>query len=297
MLRQNLAGVRGEASRLTHASSVLSSGMTVIGRTIRDGLLVAASGRDLRSKLRLAFDQVLYRFLKIAWLPPRLRRARFRDGAEISYRLRRGDIMAIREIWADEIYRLPFGLAPRHVIDLGANIGAASLWFLQRFSCETIVAVEPDVENVALLRRNVARTGGVVQVIEAAVGPRDGVARFERGTEPNLGRVGASGPEVRMVSVATLLDLLPEGARAGLVKIDIEGGEEALLSGPLGWLDRVDAIIIEFHPTVTCQRDLIARVERRGFRFVPGGSLEGYDYPVFVRPGLVPRVTRSLPVA
>jgi hypothetical protein len=113
------------------------------------------------------------------------------------------------------------------------------------------------------------------------------LALFEAGPEPNLGRLGPSGIEVPMVSMATLLERLSAGARAGLVKLDIEGGEESLLAGPLDWLEDVDAIVAEFHPTLVDPEPLVARIEEHGFRFVPGGTVEGHEYDVFVRSDVI----------
>jgi hypothetical protein len=41
----------------------------------------------------------------------RERRIRVRGGIELNYRLNRGDMQSIREVWMDECYRLPFELA------------------------------------------------------------------------------------------------------------------------------------------------------------------------------------------
>ncbi len=35
-----------------------------------------------------------------------------------------------------------------------------------------------------------------------------------------------------------------------LLKMDIEGGEQALLTGDTAWLSSVNAIVAEFHPSV-----------------------------------------------
>jgi len=269
--------------------------MGLAARTIRDMRRAANSGADTMSRFRLARDQLLYRVLRLVPLPARTRHVRFRGGGEITYRLLRGDILVIREIWTDQSYRLPFGITPRYVIDLGANIGAASAWFAQHHRCDAIVAVEADRENAALLRRNTAPTG-VVTVVEAAVGPVDGIALFERG-QPHLGRIGPSGQPVDMVSIPTLLEHLPPGARAELVKLDIEGGEEALIMGPLEWLERVDAIVVEFHLAVVDPLPLVARVEAHGFRFIRGGTIPGYNHDVFLRPQLIPEGAMHSPSA
>ena len=51
------------------------------------------------------------------------------------------------------------------VLDLGANIGLASLYFRQSWPRASVVAVEPDVDNVKLLRLNASG----VNILHAAI--------------------------------------------------------------------------------------------------------------------------------
>jgi hypothetical protein len=71
-----------------------------------------------------------------------------------------------------------------------------------------------------------------------------------------------------MVDMATVLARLPE-SRIDVLKLDVEGGEEALLSGEVGWLDRVDMIVAELHPHAVDVTAVIARIEAAGFRWEP----------------------------
>jgi hypothetical protein len=82
----------------------------------------------------MAVAPFLLRLARLVPLPGRNRerRIRVRGGIELNYRLNRGDMQSIREVWMDECYRLPFELAPGRLIDLGANIGLTSLWFAHR---------------------------------------------------------------------------------------------------------------------------------------------------------------------
>ena len=73
-------------------------------------------------------------------------------------------------------YALPLGdFAPRHILDLGANVGFASVLFATRWPDAAILAVEPEPRNVGLLERN---TGAYpkINALHAAV---FGVMNFE----------------------------------------------------------------------------------------------------------------------
>jgi propionyl-CoA carboxylase beta chain len=174
----------------------------------------------------------------------RERRIRLRTGVELTYRLNRGDIKLIREVWMYETYRLPISIhSLATIIDLGANIGFTSLYLSHNYGCTSVLAFEPDSSNARLARVNLARNRVPAEVIEAAVGPTDGVARFEAAKDSRLGRIGSTGRSVRMISMASLLSYLPPEDPVDLLKIDIEGGEGPLLNNDRAWLARVRALV------------------------------------------------------
>ena len=157
-----------------------------------------------------------------------------------------------------------------HEDDLGANIGLTSLWLAHRYGSARVIAVEPWPQNARLARLNLERNNVQAEVVEAAIGPRDGQAIFSGGGDSNMGHVGGSdGMPVSMLSMKTLLQHLPDGAEVDLVKMDIEGGEQALLAENVDWLRRVKAIIAEFHPDVIDYPGAIRSIEQQGFRFLP----------------------------
>jgi FkbM family methyltransferase len=199
----------------------------------------------------------------------------------ITYRLNRGDITAIREVWMEESYRPPFDIAPRSLVDLGANIGLVILWYARHYPCEWVVAVEPLPANVRLLRENLRHNGIAADVIEAAVAARDGAASFAPAREFTEGRLGSGGLGVQTVSMESILDRLPVDRDVDLLKIDIEGSERELLRGDPAWLARVHSVIIEFHLDRVDAPPLIRTLERAGFRYVPSdtafaGSMDGF---------------------
>lgn len=257
-----------------------------ISRELAQGLRVSA---DVRSAARFATDVLLYRALQLGDLPTmnRERTITLHGGTELTYRLNRGDIQGVREVWLDQAYRLPFDLPPTVVIDLGANIGLTSLFFAQNYGSDAVVAVEPDSSNARLARANLSRNGVSGEVVEAAVGARDGSARFQVARESNLGRLSGIGPEVPVVSMPSLLARTPDGF-ADLVKVDIEGAEEQVLSGDLGWLDRIGSMIVEFHPDRVDYSRLVGVVEQAGFRYVPANSVWPGSMDCFVRDGWSP---------
>lgn len=237
---------------------------------------------------RLCADILLFRAMRFVRLPHQdeTRTVRMRDGTLLTYRLNRGDIQAIREIWLDEVYMpSPEAAKLRQIVDLGANIGFTSVYLYRRLNAAHVVAVEPDPANVAILRRNLEQNGVRATVIDAAVGPFDGHASFRRDRASNLGRLDEGGDlTVRVVSMPSVIRYLPDARAGTLLKVDIEGGEEQLYTGDLSWLDRFDYLVGELHPERADLERITGLIAMSGLRFRPGRG-SGEPVACWVRPG------------
>jgi len=256
-----------------------------VAHELRGGYRVTA---DPLSFARFAADVFLSRLARKLPLPNRNRdrMIRVKGGVKLHYRLNRGDMQSIREVWIDECYRLPFDLTPDRIVDLGSNIGLTSLWFASRYGCRTVVAVEPSPDNARLTRLNLEQNQVRAEVIEAAVGPRDGTAVFADDVDSNMGHLdsGGAGRQVNVVSMETVLGKLKTGEAVDLVKMDIEGGEGPLLRENLDWMGRVRSIIAEFHPTVIDYPLAIKTIEGQGFRYFPANSASEFaSMDAFIR--------------
>ena len=201
----------------------------------------------------------------------------------------------------EQAYRLPFALRPEIIIDLGANIGLTSVWLAHQYKPTRIIAVEPSPDNARLARLNLSRSNVPSELIEAAVGPHDGTALFQGSGDSNIGRVGTAGA-VPVVSMRTILSRHSPGRAVDLMKMDIKGGEQALLTENTEWLDQIRSIVAEFHPDVVDYGGLIKRLESAGFRYLPAGRgrQHGLLRPrrLLTRPtGLLPPAWRPTPTA
>ena len=166
-----------------------------------------------------------------------------------------------------DLERVPF--EPALIIDCGAHIGLFTLLARAHFPTPRIIAFEPAPENVTFLKEHAREAGGDIEVIEAAVSDRDGVARFLRrmsfAGSLQLDESESPGTyEVRTVDLKKVL----RGKSGGnlLLKLDIEGSEEIVLPAIVDLLPPRCAIFLEVHAGEESWQRATSLLETRGFR-------------------------------
>ena len=172
-------------------------------------------------------------------------------GHEFHLRCKGSDREVFEQVFVQRCYDFKSQMTPKYIVDAGANIGASTLFFADRFPSARIAAIEPSKSNVELLRRN--------------CGALENVTIFERGLyhEPAFLRIKNVGcgrdwafqtepcdeaeSDVEAISVDAVMKV------AGfpyidLLKIDIEGAElEVFSSGFETWINHVNMLVIELH--------------------------------------------------
>jgi FkbM family methyltransferase len=137
------------------------------------------------------------------------------------------------------------------ILDCGANIGAAAVWFAGCYPHARIVAIEPDPANLALLVRNCQ--GLDVEPVAGAISCRRETLYL---TDPGHGEWGyrteehppssPRAPTTEAYPVGHFLRAYPEHVPF-IVKIDIEGGEDRLFRDDTTWIEAFPLLIIELH--------------------------------------------------
>ena len=152
-----------------------------------------------------------------------------------------------------------FGVEPRTILDVGANIGELSIYFARRLPEARVIAFEPAPENLRDFQENLALQHPPLtnlELVAEAVGDRRGTIAFTVGAgdlnttmvEANLERLQA-GRKVSVVEVPcdTLLNLCARLGvdRIDLLKIDTEGGEPRLADSIRALKGRIGAAYVE----------------------------------------------------
>ena len=154
------------------------------------------------------------------------------------------------QIFVREDYRSNFHGVQR-ILDLGANIGMATLYLSHCFPHAEIACVEPSPHNLPLLKRTVALNGIRARVFEGAAGAQAGMLELNISSNPDHTSAFPVDNAIARVSVPVVS--VPEIMRSmswdhiDLLKIDIEGGEKEVLGSNNEWLKQVQIIMGESH--------------------------------------------------
>jgi len=209
-----------------------------------------------------------------------------------------------REIFVDRLYEVETNKAPLRIIDAGANMGMAMLFFkLVAPDCH-VTCFEPDAGNCDLIKANV-RDNGLrdVTVCHAALSDSDGTVTMHANaaligdTAQSLSRTFreslADAPreirtyEVPALSLKPFLD-----DPVDILKLDVEGAEGRVIGSLGDSLRDVACVLMEYHYLRDGNglQDIIGELEAAGHDFrleAPDGlvSREGYTAMLFAHRG------------
>jgi FkbM family methyltransferase len=167
----------------------------------------------------------------------------------VHVRVGTSDAWLYREILLRGQYALDLPFSPRTIVDAGANIGLASIYFARRYPQARVISVEAEASNFELLCRNVGPYPNIVP-IHAALWNRDGVIGVNEPSARTSDKWGfitheGDGARVRAITMWTLMREL-DIESIDLLKVDIEGSEKELFEN-CGWADSLQSLAIELH--------------------------------------------------
>ncbi|NVO31176.1 FkbM family methyltransferase [Hymenobacter lapidiphilus] len=184
-----------------------------------------------------------------------------------------------KELFLTEPYAFAAPTAPvaPRILDAGANIGMAVLYFKRQFPAAHIVAFEPNPEAFRLLARNVAANQlHDVVLHHAALAATAGELPFYYGSD-GASLTGslhphASGIRTVQVPARRLSEVLADTAAFDLLKLDVEGAEVDILAelAQTGHLGHFRQYLIEYHypvgtPESTRLTTTLQAFEQQGF--------------------------------
>ncbi|ROR92331.1 FkbM family methyltransferase [Nocardioides aurantiacus] len=162
-----------------------------------------------------------------------------------------------REVYLSRDYEVPPEVPVHSIVDAGANIGLATLFFRDRHPDARIVCFEPDPRSYACLVRNL-EVNGITGVTAHNTGLAEergtvvlfvnpAVADSSQSISPSFASSLLDGgtPDRLEIQVAPLAEFLDEPV--DLMKLDVEGAELGALRGAGEGLRDVARIYMEYH--------------------------------------------------
>jgi FkbM family methyltransferase len=212
--------------------------------SLRKGLTHYYRYFGIRGVLAIFANRILGQPKEITAHPPAIRNP-------VRLRIRTSDQFLYAEILLQGQYAFDLPFSPKTIVDAGANIGMASIYFAHRYPEAKIIAIEAEASNFAMLARNV-RPYATIIPLHAALWNRDGEISVSE-PDPSTGASGkwafvtheGPGVKVRAVTMRTLMKEM-EMHCIDLLKIDIEGAEKEVFEA-CDWIDDIRCLMIELH--------------------------------------------------
>jgi FkbM family methyltransferase len=182
------------------------------------------------------------------------------NGLKASARKTASDSLVFEQVILQEEYKtamdifllnnIPF----KTFIDLGSNIGLATIYIKKIFPDARVIALEPDKNNYAELLKNF-RDNGLTNAtpLMAGVGKKDCyLVTDERLRDSQDWSISFKEVDFETPIVSYSINSLLEKyglANVDFIKIDIEGGEKAIFDqdADISFLDKVKVIAVEIH--------------------------------------------------
>ncbi len=174
----------------------------------------------------------------------------------LQLRVPSSDVETYRQIFIHNEYDFLAEAEPHVILDAGANVGLASIYFANKYPDAKIYSVEPERSNFELLKKNVSSYPNIFPM-QAALWHKNEEINV---VDPGLGKWGfmtkvknpmENLPDVtcHTVPALTIEKIMVDHAlpRIDILKIDIEGAEKEVFADTSAWIGKVGAIIVELH--------------------------------------------------
>jgi len=190
------------------------------------------------------------------------------NGLEHPFYLRAGtsDIGIYEQVFFDQEYEFSAAYPPKVILDAGANIGLAAIYFANKYPEAKIIAIEPEDSNFELLKENVSVYNNITPVQAALWSRNESISLIDPGldkcgfmTQSEGFREGNQNSDIliqenrisqcHQVSGVTVDGIMKDFnlQTIDILKIDIEGAEKEVFENSEAWIGNVKAIIIELH--------------------------------------------------
>ena len=180
-------------------------------------------------------------------------------------------VSSYAEIFEQEIYKFRTNQSTPVIIDCGANIGLATIYFKLKYPEAKVLAFEPDPNIFTVLKNNVQSLDlKNVELFNEAIGVNKETLLFNMEGGHSGMLVVKPDKKTIPVPVTSLKEVLKKFDLIDFLKIDIEGYEINVLPAIAEELKKVNTLFLEYHTFLDQPQrlsEIIKIIEDAGFRY------------------------------
>lgn len=161
------------------------------------------------------------------------------------------DILTFHDVILNQQYDILYGFEPKVIIDCGANIGLATVYFKNRFPDAKIISIEPEQTNFDLLLKN-TREYNDIYCLKCGLWNKPSNLLINDSGSGNWGFMVEESVNdgLGLVSAVTINEIMKKFNIdcIDILKIDIEGSEKEVFESNFDeWLPKTKLLFIELH--------------------------------------------------
>jgi len=181
-----------------------------------------------------------------------------------------------REIFVRQYYYFRARKDAPVILDCGANVGMASLYFKWLYPKALVRAFEPDPTTFRLLKQNIAQNNLDIETHNCALWDREGDLDFYvDSNSPGSLLMSADGSRLNGEPIKVPARRLSEFIEGDVdfLKLDVEGAEHRILSDLVqsGKIGAIRQMLVEYHHRIgqrqSCLAEFLLILQQAGFEY------------------------------
>ncbi|MDP2175524.1 MAG: FkbM family methyltransferase [Bacteroidota bacterium] len=196
----------------------------------------------------------------------------------INLRNKSSDINTFNQVIFDKEYEIALNFEPKVIIDCGANIGLATVYFKNRYPKSKVIALEVEKSNFEILLQNIKGYDDVTSY-NKGIWNKTTKLKIENINSANWSFMVSEAPEnyeggIDAISLDEIMRVNNLNS-IDILKIDIEGSEKELFEKNYeGWLSKTKVLIIELHDKKRegCSVSLVKALSKYNFELFHKGE-------------------------
>jgi FkbM family methyltransferase len=187
------------------------------------------------------------------------------------------DLKVFYQIFGNEEYKAVINIynqlfldSPQNIIDLGANVGLASIYLGTEYNSAKFKLIEPSLDNLEIARLNLKLNRIDFSDLEGGAWNKNTMLNLNRdfrdGKEWSINLSENQNGNIKGYSIKDIIDQYD--TPIDILKIDIEGAEKILFEDSIyafGFLEKVKCIALEIHDEYECREMIYNTLKLNGF--------------------------------